>query len=108
MTSKLYQPTKLGGLNLAHRVVLAPMTRLRANYDSAVPVSPVVADFYAQRGSVPGTLLITEGALIDQRTGGMGNAPGIWSDEQVEAWKKASGPTTVTVQRSGPVTNFRP
>lgn len=45
-------------------------------------------EYYEQRASVPGTLLITEGCFIAPQASGMMNAPGIWSDEQVQGWKK--------------------
>ncbi|KAK4956696.1 hypothetical protein LTR10_006223 [Elasticomyces elasticus] len=44
-------------------------------------------EYYEQRGAVPGTLLITEATFISPQAGGYNNVPGIWNDEQVEAWK---------------------
>ncbi|CZT00445.1 probable NADPH dehydrogenase [Rhynchosporium agropyri] len=79
------KPLKLGNVELQNRIALAPLTRFRAD-DSHVPL-PFVQDYYAQRGSVPGTLLITEATFIAPRAGGMGNAPGIWAEEQITAWK---------------------
>lgn len=70
---------------LQHRVVMAPLTRFRADAQH-VPL-PHITDYYAQRASVPGTLLITEGTFIAQRAGGYANVPGIWSDAQIAAWK---------------------
>jgi NADPH2 dehydrogenase len=86
--SKLFQPIKVGELNLKHRVVLAPLTRFRAN-DAHVP-SPLVAEYYAQRASVPGTLLITEATVISREAGGFANVPGIYTNDQIAAWKKVS------------------
>lgn len=83
---KLFQQIRVGDLTLAHRIVLAPLTRFRAS-DAHVPV-PIMEDYYSQRASVPGTLLITEATFIDARAGGTDNIPGIWSEEQVYAWKK--------------------
>lgn len=85
-TSKLFQPTQVGKLNLEHRVVFAPSTRFRAS-DDHVPL-PHVAEYYSQRSSVPGSLLITEATVIAPRAGGYPNIPGIWSEAQVAAWKK--------------------
>ena len=85
-TATLFTPLKLGSLSLAHRIVLAPMTRLRAD-EQHVPTS-LATDFYSQRGSTPGTLLITEATFISQKAGGYGNVPGIWNDKQVAAWKR--------------------
>ena len=65
---------------------MAPLTRFRAD-EAHVPTS-IMAEQYAQRASTPGTLLITEGTFIAAKAGGFDNVPGIWSDEQVEAWKK--------------------
>lgn len=86
-TPKLFTPTKVGGNTLQHRIVFAPTTRLRAD-DKHVPIVELVAEHYAQRAAVPGTLLIAEGTLISPQAGGFGNAPGIWSKEQVSAWKQ--------------------
>jgi NADPH2 dehydrogenase len=83
--SKLFQPIKVGELNLKHRVVLAPLTRFRAN-DAHVP-SPLAAEYYAQRASVPGTLLIAEATLISREAGGFANVPGIYTNDQIAAWK---------------------
>ena len=85
-TQTLFKPVKVGPLQLQHRIVLAPMTRFRA---SAAHVSlPNVKEYYAQRASTPGTLLVTEGTFIAQRAGGYPHVPGIWNDEQIAAWKE--------------------
>ncbi|KAJ7617526.1 hypothetical protein DFH06DRAFT_104087 [Mycena polygramma] len=88
MSSKLFQPTPVGDIKLGHRVVFAPATRFRSDKNH-VPL-PHVDEYYEQRGSTPGTLLITEATLIAPRAGGYGNVPGIWSDEQIAAWKKVT------------------
>ena len=85
---RLFQPIRVGNLQLSHRVVLAPLTRMRAD-DAHVP-TPMMVEYYAQRASVPGTLLIAEGTFIGAKGGGYSNVPGIWNDEQVEGWKKVS------------------
>ncbi|KAG6914368.1 hypothetical protein DXG01_000734 [Tephrocybe rancida] len=87
---QLYQPVKVGAVNLSHRVVFAPLTRLQAMKSTHVPVLPLVKDHYAQRASVSGTLLITEATFIDARAGGFANVPGIWSAEQIAAWKEVT------------------
>ncbi|KAK7442716.1 hypothetical protein VKT23_015962 [Stygiomarasmius scandens] len=86
--SKLFQPIKLGDVVLKHRVVLAPLTRMRADAKH-VPL-PIVKEMYAQRASTPGTLLITEATFIAPRAAGYDHAPGIWSDEQISAWKEVT------------------
>ena len=85
MSSKLFTPLKVGRSQLHHRVVMAPLTRFRAS-DSHVPL-PMVAEYYSQRASVPGTLLITEATFISPKTAGYNNVPGIWNDDQIASWK---------------------
>ncbi|KAI0818987.1 FMN-linked oxidoreductase [Irpex lacteus] len=84
---KLFTPTKVGNSTLQHRIVLAPLTRFRAS-DSHVPITELVAEYYAQRAAVPGTLLLAEGTLVSPQSTGWPNAPGIWSKDQVAAWKE--------------------
>ncbi|KAJ7146449.1 hypothetical protein C8R44DRAFT_600605 [Mycena epipterygia] len=85
---KLFQPTRLGDIELSHRVVFAPSTRFRADANHA-PL-PHVAEYYEQRASTSGSLLISEATFIAPRAGGYKHAPGIWSDEQISAWKKVT------------------
>ncbi|RGP73163.1 nadph2 dehydrogenase [Fusarium longipes] len=81
---KLFEPTHVGSLNLKHRVVLAPLTRGRANA-SSVP-APYAREYYSQRAT-EGGLLITEGTFIHPDGAGRLYSPGIYSSEQIEAWK---------------------
>ncbi|KAF4588533.1 hypothetical protein EYR40_010085 [Pleurotus pulmonarius] len=83
----LFSPIKVGRVNLQHRIALCPLTRYRAT-KAHTPIVPVVSEYYRQRGSAGGTLLITEGTFISPEAGGLDNVPGIWSDEQIEAWKQ--------------------
>ncbi|KAF8196866.1 hypothetical protein K438DRAFT_1585587 [Mycena galopus ATCC 62051] len=85
MSTKLFQPTQVGDMQLSHRVVFAPATRYRVD-DTHTPV-PLVAEYYGQRSTTPGSLLITEATLIAQKAGGAKNTPGVWSDAQISAWK---------------------
>ncbi|GAA5881411.1 hypothetical protein JCM1840_007560 [Sporobolomyces johnsonii] len=85
-TSKLFEPLQVGDIKLGHRIAMAPLTRFRANETHAP--QDVHAEYYSQRGSQPGTLLISEATFIDAKAGGYKGAPGIWSDEQIEGWKK--------------------
>ncbi|KAG2370227.1 NADH:flavin oxidoreductase/NADH oxidase [Suillus spraguei] len=87
-TSALFSPIRVGNMELQHRVVFAPVTRIRANAEH-VP-SPEAPTYYAQRGSTPGTLLISEATVISQKAGGYNNIPGIYTDAHVEAWKKVT------------------
>lgn len=82
---KLFTPIKVADFTLQHRVVLAPLTRLRAQKNHAH--SKLAVEYYKQRASTPGTLLIAETTIIAPQAGGYPNMPGIWSDEQVAAWK---------------------
>ncbi|KAI1773589.1 FMN-linked oxidoreductase [Hypoxylon cercidicola] len=84
-SSRLFQPLKVGNVTLRHRLVMAPLTRYRSDSEH-VPL-PFVKEYYEQRASVPGTLLITEATLISRQVGSYANVPGIWSQEQVAAWK---------------------
>ncbi|ODO07024.1 hypothetical protein I350_04391 [Cryptococcus amylolentus CBS 6273] len=86
--SRLLSPTKVGSLDLKHRVVMAPMTRNRASEDG-IP-SDYTATYYEQRAT-DGGLQITEGTIIAPEAGGLANVPGIWNAQQVEAWKKVTG-----------------
>ncbi|RFU29498.1 hypothetical protein B7463_g6821, partial [Scytalidium lignicola] len=94
-SSRLFQPLKVGNIELKNRIVMAPLTRFRADVHH-VPL-PIVAEYYGQRASVPGTLLITEATFIAPQGGGDGNVPGIYNSEQIEAWKMV----TTTVHNKG-------
>ncbi|KAH0840797.1 Chanoclavine-I aldehyde reductase [Fonsecaea pedrosoi] len=85
---RLFSPLQLGHAKLAHRIVMAPLTRFRAD-DDGVPME-FVPLYYAQRASTPGTLLITEATLISPRASGVANVPGIWSSKHIAAWKKVT------------------
>ncbi|KAK0451354.1 uncharacterized protein EV420DRAFT_1621801 [Desarmillaria tabescens] len=80
-TSKLFQPITVG-------LVLAPLTRLRVNPTTLVPLLPVVKDYYAQRAKIPGTLLVTEGTIIAPKASGYPSVPEIVTGEQIAAWKE--------------------
>lgn len=81
----LFQPIQIGALSLNHRVVLAPLTRFRAD-ENHVPL-PIAKDYYSQRASAPGTLLISEGTFISPQAGGNDHIPGIWNEAQIKAWR---------------------
>lgn len=87
MSSKLFEPITIGDIKLQHRVVLAPLTRLRASPNNVHNIS-LAKEYYEQRASYPGTLLITEGTPIAGKAGGLPYEPGIWNDEQIAAWKE--------------------
>ena len=86
-TSKLFQPIQLGTVTLQHRVVMAPLTRYRGNAKHTP--TDLVVEHYAARASLPGSLIISEATFIAHKASGDAlNVPGIWSDEQIAAWKK--------------------
>ncbi|TFK24188.1 NADH:flavin oxidoreductase/NADH oxidase [Coprinopsis marcescibilis] len=84
----LFQPIAIGKINLKHRIVLAPLTRVRATTKTHLPVLPLVKTYYEQRASVPGTLLISEATVIAEEACGWDGVPGIWNDGQVKVWKE--------------------
>jgi N-ethylmaleimide reductase len=83
MNSALFSPIKLGDLDLPNRIVMAPMTRSRSDSNGLVP--DYAADYYAQRAEAG--LIVTEATNISRQAVGYALTPGIWSDEQVEAWR---------------------
>ncbi|KAJ5805182.1 hypothetical protein N7474_011069 [Penicillium riverlandense] len=84
--SKLFTPLRIADVTLAHRVVMAPMTRFRTDDDHIQ--SSLAVEYYSQRAAVPGTLLITESTLISPSHAGFPHSPGLWTDDQVKAWTK--------------------
>lgn len=82
--SKLISPITVGPMTLAHRVVLAPLTRMRAE-EGAMP-GPLMAQYYAQRAS-PGGLLITEATIAAENGNGYLGAPGMYDDRHIAGWK---------------------
>ncbi|MDJ0595100.1 MAG: alkene reductase [Pleurocapsa sp. MO_226.B13] len=81
---QLLSPLNEKGLSLKNRVVLAPMTRARAGAER-MP-NALMAEYYAQRSGAG--LLITEATAISLQGNGWVNTPGIYTDEQAEAWKQ--------------------
>ena len=79
----LLTPYKMGKFNLAHRVVLAPVTRCRSYGNMAQPHNAL---YYAQRAA-PGVVLIAEASAVSKMAPRYPPVPGLWSQEQVEAWK---------------------
>lgn len=86
--TKLSAPLRVGRLDLSSRIAMAPMTRFRAD-DNHTPL-PMVAEYYAQRASTPGTLIITEATFISPQAGGYPNIPGIYNSAQIAAWKEVT------------------
>lgn len=76
---------KLGSLTLANRMVMAPLTRNRADGSLA---TPLMTKYYTQRASAG--LIITEGAQISEQGVGYPSTPGIYTDEQVKHWREVT------------------
>ncbi len=84
LSTALLSPFDLGGLILKNRVVMAPLTRARAG-NERMP-NALMAEYYAQRATVG--LMIAEATVISKQANGWVNSPGIYSDEQAQAWKQ--------------------
>ncbi len=84
MSDTLFQPLKLGAIEAKNRILMAPLTRGRATMPGNVP-NEMMATYYRQRANAG--LIISEATGISVEGLGWPAAPGIWSDEQVEAWK---------------------
>lgn len=81
----LLQPYQSNNLDLKNRVVMAPMTRSRANNPEKKPTEDLQGLYYQQRASAG--LIISEGSQVSEEAVGYINTPGIHSKEQVEGWK---------------------
>lgn len=79
----LFESLALGALTTSNRVIMAPLTRSRA-MRGGVP-TPMMVEYYGQRATAG--LITSESIAVSQQGGGFTYAPGLWSNEQVEAWK---------------------
>ena len=79
----LFDPIKVGALEWPNRIVMAPLTRARAD-EGRVP-NALMAEHYVQRASAG--LILSEATSVTPMGVGYADTPGIWSDEQVEGWK---------------------
>lgn len=82
----LFSPVTMGQLQLANRIIMAPVTRSR--YDEDGIPNELHATYYAQRASAG--LIISEATNISPQGRGYAATPGIWSEEQVAGWKKVT------------------
>jgi len=83
---KLFTPVQLGSLNLKHRVVMAPLTRSRAEQPGGIP-GDMMVQYYSDRAS-DGGLIVSEATNISLTARGWYGAPGIYTDQQTEGWEK--------------------
>lgn len=82
----LFTPVQLGALRLPHRVLMAPLTRCRAEPGN-VP-GPLMAEYYCQRASAG--LIIAEATAVTPRGFGYPNTPGIFTEAQVAGWRRVT------------------
>jgi N-ethylmaleimide reductase len=90
----LFTPYRMGDLDLPNRIVMAPLTRMRAQSNDHVPTA-LQAEYYAQRASAG--LIIAEGTAISPEGFGWAATPGLWSQEQMRGW----GHVTEAVHEAG-------
>jgi len=83
----LFDPIKVGGLELPNRIIMAPLTRSRAVGAGRVP-NALMAEYYVQRASAG--LILSEATSVTPMGVGYADTPGIWSDEQVAGWKQVT------------------
>ena len=81
----LFDPLKIGDLEIPNRIVMAPLTRNRSTGPGRVP-NAMMREYYAQRASAG--LIISEATSVAPAGVGYPHTPGVWSDEQVEGWRK--------------------
>ncbi len=89
----LFDPIQLGDISAANRILMSPLTRGRST-DDHVPTD-IMIEYYRQRAGAG--LIISEGTGISRQGLGWPNAPGLWTEAQVEAWK----PVTEAVHQAG-------
>jgi len=92
--SPLFAPLRLGAIELANRIVMAPLTRNRAEGEGRIP-SPLAPEYYGQRASAG--LIVAEATQISPMGQGYMDTPGIYSEAQVAAWRNV----TAEVHRRG-------
>jgi N-ethylmaleimide reductase len=85
--STLFSPIKIGPYQLTHRVAMAPLTRMRSD-PGDIP-SKLMVEYYSQRAS-KGGLIISEATPVSIRGNGYAGAPGIYSDRQIEGWRRVT------------------
>src|SRR5258708_7337096 len=82
----LFSPLKVGPYQLKHRLVMAPLTRMRAERPSLAP-RPLTAEYYAQRAT-PGGLIIAQATPVMPTGHGNPGLPGIYSERQITGWRE--------------------
>ncbi|WP_444978770.1 oxidoreductase, partial [Acinetobacter nosocomialis] len=82
--AELNTPLTVGDFEIKNRLVMAPLTRARSG-ESRVP-NDLMVEYYQQRANAG--LIITEATVIGSKTVGYADTPGLWSQEQAQAWNK--------------------
>ena len=83
----LFTPYRMGDLDLPNRIVMAPLTRMRAQSHDHVPTA-LQAEYYAQRASAG--LIIAEATAISPEGFGWADTSGLWTQEQVRGWQRVT------------------
>ncbi|MTH80211.1 alkene reductase [Paracoccus aestuariivivens] len=86
MTNPLFQPYDLGGIRLANRIVMAPLTRSRAG--AGLVPSDLSPTYYSQRASAG--LIITEATQVSAQAQGYQDTPGLYTPEQIAGWRRVT------------------
>src|ERR1700675_2810813 len=86
-TQPLLTPIRMGNLLLPNRIVMAPLTRMRAGSSDHVPAA-IQADYYAQRASAG--LIVAEATAISPEGFGWADTPGLWSPQQIRGWRRVT------------------
>lgn len=86
-SSALFAPFRLGDLELPNRIVMAPLTRIRADKDTDA-ANAMMARHYRQRAAAG--LIISEGSQISRQGQGYIRTPGVWSDIQIQGWRQVT------------------
>ena len=80
----IFDPIRVGDIELANRIIMAPLTRARAPGEGSIP-NALMAQYYVQRASAG--MILTEATAVTPQGVGYADTPGIWSDEQVAGWR---------------------
>jgi N-ethylmaleimide reductase len=83
----LFTPYRMGDLDLPNRIVMAPLTRMRAQTHDHVPTF-LQAEYYVQRASAG--LIITEATAVSPEGFGWADTPGLWTHEQIRGWQRVT------------------
>jgi N-ethylmaleimide reductase len=86
--SKLFTPIRIGAIELSHRVVMAPLTRMRADLPGSIP-NDLMSGYYAQRATRGGLIVAEATSIVPEGSGGYGS-PGIFTDAQAAGWRKVT------------------